>query len=186
MHKGTPIKYHIAEIFSIINDLDKIGVKIEDEDQALLLLCSLPSSYKSFREVIIYGGKSTIKVNEVKEHLLNKEKIDNQLMGESQHDDSGQVHFLKEKSNNGSYTGNPKHKNLMCNWYHKKGTLELIIGLERRNNQILMSLNWLEGTKKSVMFYLLQTDLSVTKIDELLTIDAVSYTHLTLPTIYSV
>ena len=31
----------------------------------------------------IYGGKSTIKVNEVKEHLLNKNKIDTQLTGES-------------------------------------------------------------------------------------------------------
>jgi len=68
MHEGTPIKSHIAEFSSIINDLDKIEVKIEDEDQELLLLCSLPSSYKSFREAIIYRGKSTIKVNEVKEH----------------------------------------------------------------------------------------------------------------------
>jgi len=61
MHEGTPIKSHIAEFFSIINDLDKIEVKRED-DQALLLLCSLPSSYKSFRKALIYGGKSTIKV----------------------------------------------------------------------------------------------------------------------------
>ena len=53
----------------------------------------------------------------------------------------------------------------------KKGTLELIIGLERRNKQMLMSLNWLEGMKKSVTFYLLQIDLSVTKIDGLLTLD---------------
>jgi len=77
MHKGTPIKSHVAEFFSIINNLDKIEVKIEDENQALLLLCSLPSLYESFRETIIYGGKSTIKVNEVKEYLLNKIKIDN-------------------------------------------------------------------------------------------------------------
>ena len=76
MHEGTPIKSHIAEFFSIINNLDKIDVKIEDEDQALILLCSLPFLCKSFREVIIYGGKSTIKINEVKEHLLNKDKID--------------------------------------------------------------------------------------------------------------
>jgi len=66
---------------SIINDLDKIEVKIGDEDQALLLLSSSPSSYKSFREAIIYGGKSIIKVNEVKEHLLNKNRIDTQLTG---------------------------------------------------------------------------------------------------------
>ena len=47
MHEGTPIKSHIAEFFSIINDLDKI----EDENQTLLLLCFLPSSYKSFSEL---------------------------------------------------------------------------------------------------------------------------------------
>ena len=79
MYKGTPIKSHIVTFSSIINDLDKIEVKIEDEDQALLLLCSLSFSYKGFRKaIIIYGGKSTIKVNEVKEHLLNKDKTDNQ------------------------------------------------------------------------------------------------------------
>ena len=57
----------------------------------------LPSSYKSFREAIIYGGKSTIKVNEVKEYLFNKDKIDTQLTGESHHDDSGQLHYSREE-----------------------------------------------------------------------------------------
>ena len=75
------MKVHLSSLtlqnfFFIINDQDKIEVKIEDEEQSLLLPCSLHSSYKSFREAIIYGGKSTIKVNEVKEHLLNKDKID--------------------------------------------------------------------------------------------------------------
>ena len=121
MHEGTPIKSHIAEFFSIINDLDKIEVKLKDENQALLLLCSLTSSYKSFKEAIIYGDKSTIKINEVKEHLLNKDKIDTQLTSESHHDDSRQVHYSREKSNNRSSTGNSKHKNLMCNYCHKKG-----------------------------------------------------------------
>jgi GTP-binding protein EngB required for normal cell division len=77
MHEGTSIKSHTAEFTIIINKLDKIEVKIEDEYQALLLLCSLPYSYKSFRKAIIYRGKQSIKINEVKEHLLNKEKIDN-------------------------------------------------------------------------------------------------------------
>ena len=61
MHEGTPIKSHIAEFFSESNDLDKIEVKIEDEDQALLLLYSLFFSYKSFKKAIIYGDNSTIK-----------------------------------------------------------------------------------------------------------------------------
>ena len=57
----------------------------------------LPYSYKSFREAIIYGGKSTINVNEVKEHLFNKDKIDIQLTGESHHNDSGQVQYSREE-----------------------------------------------------------------------------------------
>ena len=92
MHESTSIKSHIVKFSSNINDLDKIEVKIEDE---LLLLCSLAFSYKSFREVIIYGGKSTIKINKVEEHLLNKDKIDSQLMGESHHDNSGKVHYSR-------------------------------------------------------------------------------------------
>ena len=44
MYEGTLIKSHIVEFSSINNDLDKIEVKIEDEDQALILLCSLSSS----------------------------------------------------------------------------------------------------------------------------------------------
>ena len=54
IHEGTPIMTHIAEFSSIVNDLDRIEVKIEDEDQAILLLCFLSSSYKNFREAIIY------------------------------------------------------------------------------------------------------------------------------------
>ena len=43
------------------------------------------------------------------------------MTGESHHDDPGQVHYSREKSNNESFTGNSKHKNLTCNYCHKKG-----------------------------------------------------------------
>ena len=56
-------------------------IKIEDKDQTLLLLCSLPSSFKNFREAIIYEGKSTIKVNKVDEWVSSN--------------DSGQVHYSR-------------------------------------------------------------------------------------------
>jgi len=52
----------------------------------------------------------------------------------------------------------------------RRGTLELIVGFERINNQMLMSLNWLEKMKNSETFYLLQTDQLVTKIDGLSTL----------------
>jgi len=63
-------------------------------------------------------------------------------------------------------------------WYAtgvtRRGTLKLIVRLVRRNNKMLMSLNWLKEMKMSVMFYLLQTDRSVAKIDGLLTLHVLS------------
>jgi len=112
MHEGTHIKSHIAEFIYIINELDKKEFKIEDGDQVLLLLCSFSSSYKSFRDAIIYRGKSTIKVNEVKEHILNKNKrqaVDGSLITMT----PGKFFLTKEKSNNRNSMGNPKHKNLV-------------------------------------------------------------------------
>jgi len=88
MHEGTLIKSHIAEFFSIINDLNKIKLKIEDEDQTLLLLCFLPSLVRVLGK-LSFTETSTIKINEFKEHLLNKDKIDNQLTTKSHCDDSG-------------------------------------------------------------------------------------------------
>ena len=58
----------------------------------------------------------------------------------------------------------------------RRGILELIVGLTKRNNKKLIPLNWMKGIKInvikiSVTFYLLQTVRSVTKINGLLILD---------------
>ncbi|KAL5766374.1 hypothetical protein ACOSP7_016991 [Xanthoceras sorbifolium] len=80
--KGTSVGYHINEFESLIMDLQNLDVKIDDEDQALLLLCSLPSSYRHLRETILYG-KDTISLKDVKTALETKEKIDHEITGQS-------------------------------------------------------------------------------------------------------
>ena len=70
-------------------------------------------------------ASQTIKANEVKEHLLNKDKIDTQLTDKSHHDDSGQLYYLREKSNNESFKDNSKHRSLMSNYCHKKGHIRV-------------------------------------------------------------
>ncbi|MFQ6641378.1 hypothetical protein Gotur_014790 [Gossypium turneri] len=47
---------HISQIITLLNDLKNVDVQIDNKDQAMLLLCSLPFSYKSFKETLIYGS----------------------------------------------------------------------------------------------------------------------------------
>ena len=55
MPEGTPIRSHIVEFTSLITDLKNIDEIFSSEQQAMMLLCSLPPSYKHFCEMLIYG-----------------------------------------------------------------------------------------------------------------------------------
>ena len=47
------------DTFNKLNlDLENIDVTIDDEDQALLLLSSLPISYAIFKDILLYGRES--------------------------------------------------------------------------------------------------------------------------------
>ncbi|MFQ6645616.1 hypothetical protein Gotur_020324 [Gossypium turneri] len=69
---------HISQFITHLNDLKNIEVHIDDEDQAMLLLCSLPFSYKFFRETLIYG-RNKLSFEDVKDHLLSRDKLDNEF-----------------------------------------------------------------------------------------------------------
>ncbi|GJW55087.1 retrovirus-related pol polyprotein from transposon TNT 1-94 [Tanacetum coccineum] len=58
MSQGTKLGDHIDQFNKLILDLANIDIEIEDEDQALMLLTSLPSSYKNFVETLLYGMES--------------------------------------------------------------------------------------------------------------------------------
>jgi gag-polypeptide of LTR copia-type len=68
MVEGTPIYDHISDFTSLMNDLSRSGAKVENEDQTLLLLCSLPTSYKAFRDIMIYS-RDNICLEDVKSNL---------------------------------------------------------------------------------------------------------------------
>ena len=55
MTEGTSLSFHIDEFESIIMDLQNLDVIIDDEDKALLLLCSLPHSYRHFGKLCCTG-----------------------------------------------------------------------------------------------------------------------------------
>ncbi|GJV40323.1 retrotransposon protein, putative, ty1-copia subclass [Tanacetum coccineum] len=58
MHSGKKLSEHIDEFNKLIDDLANIDVDIDDEDQALMLLTSLPSLYDNFVETLLYGRES--------------------------------------------------------------------------------------------------------------------------------
>nr|GEY80891.1 leucine-rich repeat protein [Tanacetum cinerariifolium] len=58
MSPGTKLDDHIDEFNKLILDLVNIDIEIKDEDQAFMLLTSLPSFYKNFVETLLYGRES--------------------------------------------------------------------------------------------------------------------------------
>ncbi|GJX57516.1 myosin-11 isoform X2 [Tanacetum coccineum] len=58
MSPSTKLGDHIDKFNKLILDLANIDIEIEDEDQALMLLTSLPSSYENFVEKLLYGRES--------------------------------------------------------------------------------------------------------------------------------
>ncbi|MFQ6665717.1 hypothetical protein Gotur_032353 [Gossypium turneri] len=42
MNEGELLRDHISQFITLLNDLKNVEVHIDDEDQAMLLLCSLP------------------------------------------------------------------------------------------------------------------------------------------------
>ena len=55
-------------------DLETLEVKYEEVDLGLMLLRSLPNSYVTFRDLILYS-RDTLTLNEVYEALFSKEKM---------------------------------------------------------------------------------------------------------------
>ncbi|GJS59265.1 hypothetical protein Tco_0654049 [Tanacetum coccineum] len=58
MSPGTKLGDHIDEFNKLTLDLANIDIEIEDEDQALMLLTSLSSSYENYVETLLYGRES--------------------------------------------------------------------------------------------------------------------------------
>lgn len=69
MIEGSELIQHIHTFNQIISDLLRIEVKFEEEDQALMLLCSLPGSLENFVTTLLWE-KETLKLEAVTSALL--------------------------------------------------------------------------------------------------------------------
>ncbi|KAE8655249.1 hypothetical protein F3Y22_tig00117034pilonHSYRG01568 [Hibiscus syriacus] len=69
MQDDHDLAQHVNVFNQIVSDLARLDVKIEDEDRAMILLCSLPPSYEHMVTTLTYG-KETINVEVITAALL--------------------------------------------------------------------------------------------------------------------
>ena len=129
MKEGTLISDHIDEFNRIITDMKNIDLKIEDEDQALILLCSLPPTFDNFVNSMLYGRESI--TLEIVENSLKSADLRGKLGGQNTSEDQDQglvVRGRSEKKGNGNKgRGRSKSKSsadksqIECFYCHKKG-----------------------------------------------------------------
>ncbi|MFQ6624787.1 hypothetical protein Gotur_004122, partial [Gossypium turneri] len=96
MNEYELLRDHISQFITLLNDLKNVKVHIDDEDQAMLLLCYLPPSYKSFSETLIYG-RDKLSFEDMKGHLLSRDKLDNELQLDSKADRQASVLMASKK-----------------------------------------------------------------------------------------
>ncbi|PKI58943.1 hypothetical protein CRG98_020689 [Punica granatum] len=81
MNPGTFVGDHMHLFNQIVMYLANMDVNIEDEDQALLLSCSLSEAYESFVDTMLHG-RTSITLEDVKASLNSKELHKKVLRGD--------------------------------------------------------------------------------------------------------
>jgi len=85
MQEGTPIKQYIDEFNKVVLDYHNVPNSMDKDHLAILFLCSLPYSYDSIRDQILYGTDS-IAMDDITSILLSRD-----LLKKSRMESHGQI-----------------------------------------------------------------------------------------------
>ncbi|KAG8482658.1 hypothetical protein CXB51_023976 [Gossypium anomalum] len=137
LEEGVSVHEHLTVFKEILSNLEAMEVQYDKEDLGLILLCSLPPSYSTFRDTILYSRES-LTVDEVYDSLTSYDKMkhlvvkpDSQGEGlivrgrqdRNTDDDRGRT---QEKNHRGKSKGRSKSSNRgkTCNFCKKKGHIK--------------------------------------------------------------
>ncbi|KAG8492784.1 hypothetical protein CXB51_010266 [Gossypium anomalum] len=111
LEEGASVHEHLTVFKEILSNLKVMEVQYGKEDLGLILLCSLPPSYSTFRDTILYGCKS-LTVDEVYDSLTSYDKMKH-LVVKPDSQEKGLIG--RSKSSNRGKT---------CNFCKKKGHIK--------------------------------------------------------------
>lgn len=63
----------LDEFNKLLDDLENIDVKIEDEERAIMLLSALPKSFEHLKDAMLFGRETSVSIEEVQSALRAKE-----------------------------------------------------------------------------------------------------------------
>lgn len=75
MKEGSSIKTHLSVFDDLLMKMKSVELKVDEEQKAMILLCSLPERYTGFANSLIYG-RDTLTLDDVKTGLLSEELRD--------------------------------------------------------------------------------------------------------------
>ncbi|KAG8487019.1 hypothetical protein CXB51_020709 [Gossypium anomalum] len=74
LEEGASVHEHLTVFKEILSNLEAIEVQYDKEDLGFILLCSLPQSYSTFRDTILYSCES-LTVDKVYDSLTSYDKM---------------------------------------------------------------------------------------------------------------
>ncbi|KAG8500272.1 hypothetical protein CXB51_004359 [Gossypium anomalum] len=137
LEESVSVHEHLTVFKEILSNLEAMEVQYDKEDLGLILLCSLPPSYSTFRDTILYSRES-LTVDKVYDSLTSYDKMKHLVVkpnsqGEglivckrqdrNADDDRGKTH---ERNLRGKSKGRSKSSNRgkTCNFCKKKGHIK--------------------------------------------------------------
>lgn len=72
MNEDRSIEDELEDFFKILDDLNNIEVKVNNEDKAIMLLNALPMSYENLKDAMIFE-KTTLTLEEMESSVKTKD-----------------------------------------------------------------------------------------------------------------
>ncbi|KAG8490262.1 hypothetical protein CXB51_016090 [Gossypium anomalum] len=114
--EGASVHKHLTMFKEILSSLEAMEVQYDKEDLGLILLCSLPPSYSTFRDTILYSRES----------LTVDEGESLNARGRQDQNANNDRRRTQERSHRGKFKGRSKSSNRgkTCNFCKKKGHIK--------------------------------------------------------------